>query len=302
MLTAIGQKIYWIINDYVDFNIKTYSMQTLHSMICNVNSTFIHPNQSTIEIKKYFNENDHFEIKKYFNENDHLNIYNTITRTRYQGLSNDIARYNKLLSQACLQNNLEMVVSSVYFGANINYIDDNGDTPLTGLLNNVASAVVHLDIIYFLLSFDNINLNHKNKLGYTAALFQFCTSDSMEILEILLYSGANIYELLNDIKDELNSNIYTYIGIKDSITLNFYKLQTIILDMIFDLDIQNELKNMLNHETALILDLCHIIVEYTPEYIIQPNLYNCLFFTIQLIKYIEDFKLGFSSIESIIRY
>ena len=262
--------LYWITNDYVDLNIQLYSMKIMESNYHNDNTytSFMHPNQLGTEIQKYFNENKHLNIYKAIKHGDHGLPDNFNANQEY---------FDTMLIVGCRDNDLETVVSNMNCGANINYIYDNAETPLMTLIYYNSSKQINFDIIYFLLSFDNINLNYVSQYGATATYAAFVTPGKMKIVEILLYNGANIHGLLLNIYN--NSQDKTTPFEKS----NLYKLQTIILEMIFDQDIQEELQKLLNTETNLILDLCTVIAEYTSEYVIQHNLHKCLSIIIKLI-------------------
>lgn len=127
-------------------------------------------------------------------------------------LSDDI---NKNFIEACTNGDLTKVTDLFGKGANIEYQDDDGRTPLMHACHNG-----HIEIVKFLLS-KNSNVNASNNKGLTALFMSICQkrdnktlkNNKLKIMKLLIKNGA-------DVNARVNMDFYGKMTIMELIKFN----------------------------------------------------------------------------------
>ncbi|CAG5130341.1 unnamed protein product [Candidula unifasciata] len=161
---------------------------------------------------------------------------------------------NKSLISACRRGYKIIAQHLVQCGANVNYRDSNGNTPLM-----VAVEKSHIEVIKYLLTCNVVEINATNCAGNTALILSVCSSRSKDVTKLLL--GQARIDINHQNKDGYTA-IMLAVEASDIDTVN------LLLDEYFKLDVLNIYEQEENGNSE-------ISVEYVTEWKILDETVNC---------------------------
>ena len=201
---------------------------------------------------------DKINIKHLCKNVDDTKIYNRLLENNYNIVDN---KSKSLLMKSCKYSKFKIVEYLVKNGANVNYIDKNGDTPLLYLLK-LKKCKDKINKFKILLNY-KCDLNISNKNGFTPIMIVTGIYDEnyvdVDIFKILIENNINVNIKLNDISiiklleklyennkidihiigqlikkgakiDELNENLLFSLAEEKYINYNIYNLLNYLMD------------------------------------------------------------------------